>query len=521
MGGTLTLDTNVALRTVDLSALSQVEGLVMRRNLVLANATTDCLRTEILHGGSVSVTQNPELDCLALMQALTHAVGASETTITGCAAVDPGASPQVCACGDETLGIDEACDDGNPGGGDGCDGYCQVETGYTCVQQPVGGPSVCSACGNGVVEGAEECDDPADTAGETCDPVTCMLVTVSTTGAPTSPPGTSTSPPLGTVTPAPRSETPTPSLTPASMTDDPPGASLNGTDSPLRLADLFNVADWSTGTRVGVLVAVMVLICLCVVAVLARKKCSRSMETTSSESISLDEMLRRKGGGGRMSDYSTSTAYEYYYYSGDGSDGSGDAPETEEPSTFGSEVRKNTEFNRTQLKSPLRLDHGSPGALTFDSDGTGSGSTRSMSAAGTSDTSAATSAAGTTASTSDSSDGGPTHNAYSTTVSRSTSDSGAATTTEADLTSAETSIGPRGDWHQPPPVATPRTGVDARHTIASRPATPLAPSRLASAGNNDEASYYYYTDETADPEGDAEAAAAAAAVAGRATREHR
>jgi cysteine-rich repeat protein len=52
---------------------------------------------------------------------------------------------QTCSavCGDGIIKDDEECDDGNTRPGDGCDGSCQVETGWTCTSTPTNVPSVC------------------------------------------------------------------------------------------------------------------------------------------------------------------------------------------------------------------------------------------------------------------------------------------------------------------------------------------------------------------------------------------
>ncbi len=55
-------------------------------------------------------------------------------------------------CGNGLLNDNEACDDGNPVDGDGCDSNCTV-----------------TACGNGVVAGSEACDDGDMTNGDGCD----------------------------------------------------------------------------------------------------------------------------------------------------------------------------------------------------------------------------------------------------------------------------------------------------------------------------------------------------------------
>jgi cysteine-rich repeat protein len=67
-------------------------------------------------------------------------------------------------CGDEAVGADEECDDGNNDDDDGCAAGCTVEDGWTCS----GEPSVCTGCGNGVIEGDEECDDENGEDGDGC-----------------------------------------------------------------------------------------------------------------------------------------------------------------------------------------------------------------------------------------------------------------------------------------------------------------------------------------------------------------
>jgi fibro-slime domain-containing protein len=74
-------------------------------------------------------------------------------------------------CGDGALASSEACDDGNMTPGDGCSERCKVELGYKCD----GAPSACSAtmCGDSKQEGIEGCDDgnplPFDGCSATCE----------------------------------------------------------------------------------------------------------------------------------------------------------------------------------------------------------------------------------------------------------------------------------------------------------------------------------------------------------------
>lgn len=63
----------------------------------------------------------------------------------------------IARCGDGVVAASEACDDGNREPGDGCAVDCHLEFGFMCE----GEPSRCSptTCGNGEREGTESCDD--------------------------------------------------------------------------------------------------------------------------------------------------------------------------------------------------------------------------------------------------------------------------------------------------------------------------------------------------------------------------
>jgi len=70
-------------------------------------------------------------------------------------------------CGNGRLDTGEACDDGNPRMGDGCNGACQLEPNYAC--DAVGAPCVSTIrCGNGVVDVGEACDDGNTQDGDGC-----------------------------------------------------------------------------------------------------------------------------------------------------------------------------------------------------------------------------------------------------------------------------------------------------------------------------------------------------------------
>ncbi len=82
----------------------------------------------------------------------------------------------VSECGNSVIEGNEACDDGNTAGGDGCSADCmKTEDGYTCPKS--GG--ACSSttpsekkdpvCGNGLVEKGEICDDNNTNDGDGCD----------------------------------------------------------------------------------------------------------------------------------------------------------------------------------------------------------------------------------------------------------------------------------------------------------------------------------------------------------------
>ncbi len=79
-------------------------------------------------------------------------------------------------CGDGAIEGGEACDDGNRADGDGCNMSCQVEPGWTCIDEP----SVCTEipvapiCGDGIVASGESCDDGNTVAGDGCD-TTCNV----------------------------------------------------------------------------------------------------------------------------------------------------------------------------------------------------------------------------------------------------------------------------------------------------------------------------------------------------------
>lgn len=80
--------------------------------------------------------------------------------------------PNTCGNGALDVGADEACDDGNSSGGDGCSADCsEIEVGYTCATP---GAACTAACGDGVRQPTEGCDDDGTTDGDGCS-ATCAV----------------------------------------------------------------------------------------------------------------------------------------------------------------------------------------------------------------------------------------------------------------------------------------------------------------------------------------------------------
>ncbi len=82
--------------------------------------------------------------------------------------MDPGSDAAIPRCGDGNLDLDEACDDGNADGGDGCSADCSmIEPGHACGNP--GDPCVVThVCGNGIIEDNEGCDDHNTADGDGC-----------------------------------------------------------------------------------------------------------------------------------------------------------------------------------------------------------------------------------------------------------------------------------------------------------------------------------------------------------------
>jgi len=90
--------------------------------------------------------------------------GRGTTGITTCDPTDPSSAcganaPAPPGCGDGMLTSDEACDDGNKVGGDGCAANClAVEPGFSC-NPPGAACHQIARCGDGLVADSEVCDD--------------------------------------------------------------------------------------------------------------------------------------------------------------------------------------------------------------------------------------------------------------------------------------------------------------------------------------------------------------------------
>jgi cysteine-rich repeat protein len=81
--------------------------------------------------------------------------------------IDLPAPPQGGNCGDGILQRNEACDDGNTEGGDGCNRICQLEANWECPEpgKPCRNLAI---CGNGRLTSDETCDDGNTNSGDGC-----------------------------------------------------------------------------------------------------------------------------------------------------------------------------------------------------------------------------------------------------------------------------------------------------------------------------------------------------------------
>ncbi|MGC4093043.1 MAG: DUF4215 domain-containing protein [Polyangiaceae bacterium] len=76
----------------------------------------------------------------------------------------------VLVCGDGLPGPDEACDDGNTTPDDGCSADCSVEPGFSCANygEPCTPTTTPAVCGNRLTEFGETCDDGNTVASDGC-----------------------------------------------------------------------------------------------------------------------------------------------------------------------------------------------------------------------------------------------------------------------------------------------------------------------------------------------------------------
>jgi len=117
------------------------------------------MRCSVVLGGAVPLVLSAALLLISCGGKLDLSfVGAPDMTGTG------GEGAVSASCGDRVVDAAEDCDDGARADGDGCDGSCKVEDGWTCT----GEPSVCVKCGNGDLEEGEDCDDGNGEPGDGC-----------------------------------------------------------------------------------------------------------------------------------------------------------------------------------------------------------------------------------------------------------------------------------------------------------------------------------------------------------------
>jgi len=77
-------------------------------------------------------------------------------------------APAPAGCGNGVLGDDEACDDGNRAGGEGCLGNClAIEPGFACPHPGTPCRPI-ARCGDGFVSPSEACDDGNTAEGDGC-----------------------------------------------------------------------------------------------------------------------------------------------------------------------------------------------------------------------------------------------------------------------------------------------------------------------------------------------------------------
>ncbi|HXC50990.1 MAG TPA: polymorphic toxin-type HINT domain-containing protein [Candidatus Limnocylindrales bacterium] len=89
----------------------------------------------------------------------------TSSTTTSSTTTSSTTSTTLLYCGDGIISAPEECDDGGISDGDGCDSFCNEESGFDCT----GAPSTCSTtCGDGIIAGTEQCDDSNVVDGDGC-----------------------------------------------------------------------------------------------------------------------------------------------------------------------------------------------------------------------------------------------------------------------------------------------------------------------------------------------------------------
>jgi fibro-slime domain-containing protein len=160
---------------------TRVHGAVFATLCVLACGLAGCGgggETSHSVGGSIAggdATAPSDNDAGSEVDAATRVFVGSSTSTMDAAQPFDGCAGGSCfdgpVCGDGIVETGEQCDDGNTMPGDGCNGICEIEPGYTCPAK--GGKCVLIAtCGNGVLDPGETCDDgnlkPGDGCSSTC-----------------------------------------------------------------------------------------------------------------------------------------------------------------------------------------------------------------------------------------------------------------------------------------------------------------------------------------------------------------
>jgi fibro-slime domain-containing protein len=96
---------------------------------------------------------------------LPDAPGGSETGGTSCTTINGVLICVSMTCGDGIVEGTEECDDGGTKSGDGCNNFCKIEPGWSCL---VPNAPCQPKCGDGLQIGEEKCDDGNTISGDGC-----------------------------------------------------------------------------------------------------------------------------------------------------------------------------------------------------------------------------------------------------------------------------------------------------------------------------------------------------------------